>query len=113
MRRLWTHVASLVGAFLGFYAGLITLIAAGGLDSAGWAPLFTSAGAGLLAGAAAAIVGEAATARIAGIGLGGGVLLGAVLTALDPDLTVIAILLAVFSQALAVLPQAVGVDTRT
>lgn len=110
MRRLWTHVAAFVGAFLGFYAGLIALIAAGGLDSAGWAPLFMSTGAGLLAGGAVAIVSKSASARIAAIGGVGGLLLGAVFTALDPDLTIIAIVLALSSQALAVLPTSRGAE---
>jgi hypothetical protein len=104
MRRFWTHLAAFIGAFLGFYAGLITLVATGGLDSAAWAPLFMSAGAGFLAGAAVAIVGESATARIAAIGGVGGLLLGGVFTAFDPDLTITAIVLALYSQALASLP---------
>lgn len=104
MRRIWAHAAAFVGGFVGFYAGLITLIAAGGLDSAGWAPLFMCTGAGLLAGAAVAIVAESATIRIAVIGAVGGLLLGAFFTALDPDLTIIAIVLALSSQVLAFLP---------
>ncbi len=105
MRRAWTHLAALAGAFVGFYAGLATLLATGGLDSASWAPLFMCSGAGLLAGTAVAIVGEAATARIAAIGLAGGALLGGMLTVIDPDVTVVAVLLAVYSQALARLPR--------
>ena len=107
MRRLWVHIAALVGAFVGFYVGLFTLLGSQGLGSAEWAPLFMSTGAGLLAGGAVAVVSESATAKIAAIGVGGGALLGAFFTAINPDLTIIAILLAVFSQALAYLPEAV------
>jgi hypothetical protein len=64
-----------------------------------------SAGAGLLAGTGVAVFASSAGARIAMIGLAGGALLGAALTAIDPDITVIAILLAVGSQCLAVLPR--------
>lgn len=104
MRRVGTHVAALIGALVGFYAGLAALLAAGGLESAGWAPLFMSAGAGLVSGAAVAIFGESAGTCVWVIGPVGGLVLGAIFTANDPDLTVIAIVLAVFSQALAYLP---------
>lgn len=45
------------------------------------------------------------TTRMVVFGLGGGLILGAVLTAIDPDVTAIAFFLALFSQMLASLPR--------
>lgn len=116
MRRFFTHVSALVGAFVGFYAGLLSLLALAGLESASWTPLFASVGSGLFAGTAVAIVGESANARIVPLGAGGGLLLGVALTAIDPDLTVVAIVLAIFSQVLAALPRSIpwlGADRQS
>lgn len=104
MRRFWTHVAALIGGLAGFYAGLAVLLAAGGLDSAGWAPLFMCTGAGLVAGTVVTVVSPTATRGVWMIGSIGGLTLGAFLTAADPDLTVVAVLVALASQALAWLP---------
>lgn len=101
MNRLRTHVAALIGALIGFYAGLVALLAVGGLESVGWAPGFMCAGSGLAAGAAVAITNRDATTRPSVVGLIGGLALGALFTALDPDLMVVAISLAVASQILA------------
>lgn len=114
MRRVWTHIAAFVGAFIGFYVGLLSLLGSQGLGAAEWAPLYMCSGAGLLAGAAVAVVSESATARVAAVGFGGGAVLGAILVVINPDLTVIAVLLALYSQALAHLPEAVPqLGTRT
>lgn len=69
MRTAATYASALVAGFLGFYAGLWTLLTAVGLDGAGDLAfaLATTGGAGLLAGVTAGLVARLRGTEVVGL----------------------------------------------
>lgn len=87
MERLARHVAALVAAGIGFYAGLAAAVAILGLDGAAESPIFMASFAGLASGIAVGLFDERSRllTRIA-TGFGIGLVVGVLAWATDVEL---------------------------
>ena len=102
MERLWRHVAALLAAGVGFYAGLAAAVAVLGLGSAGEAPLFMASLAGLGSGIAVGLFDGASRLTVRSVaGLAAGLVLGALVWLTDAALEVAVAGVALVSQGLA------------
>ena len=102
MERLGRHIAALVAAGIGFYAGLAASVALLGLGGAGEAPLFMASLAGLGSGIAVGLFdGASRLAARSAVGLVAGLLVGAVVWLTDAALEVGVAGVVLISQGLA------------
>lgn len=87
MKRFARHVAALLAAGIGFYAGLAAAVAILGLDGAAESPIFMASFAGLFAGIAVGLFDERARLLVrSATGLGIGLAVGALVWASDVEL---------------------------
>ena len=87
MERLARHLAALVAAGLGFYAGLAAAVAILGLDGAAESPIFMASFAGLASGIAVGLFDERSKLLTrSGTGFGIGLVVGLLVWATDVEL---------------------------